>query len=69
VVIGQFSQKREPSDRLATWQITHPHPDFTAVEGDRQDDFWITVVNAGIQTACLRTVTQDNEIVGLISLA
>src|SRR5258705_12227008 len=36
--------------RLAASRLTTHIPDFTAVEGDHPDDFWITGVNAGNRT-------------------
>src|SRR6267142_3463413 len=56
-------------DRLAASRLPTHIPDFTAVEGDHRDDFWITVVNAGIRTALFVPLLKDNEIVGIISLA
>src|SRR6478672_928221 len=55
--------------RLATSRLPTHIPDLTAVEGDRQDDFWIAAVNAGFRTGLFLPLLKDNEIVGLIILA
>src|SRR5246127_4169105 len=52
-------------DRLASSRLPTHIPDFTALE----DDFSITVVNAGIRTGLFVPLLKDNEIVGIISLA
>src|ERR1700692_1946143 len=36
--------------RLTTSRLPTHIPDFTALEGDHRDDFWITTVNAGFRT-------------------
>jgi GAF domain-containing protein len=54
--------------RLAASGIPTHIPDLTALEGDRRDDFWITIVNAGLRTALVMPVLKDNEIVGTIAL-
>jgi signal transduction histidine kinase len=54
--------------RLAASRIPTHIPDLTALEGDRRDDFWITIVNAGLRTALVMPVLKDNEIVGTIAL-
>ena len=54
--------------RLAASRLPTHIPDLTAVEGDHRDDFWITVVNAGIRTGLFVPLLKDNEIVGIISL-
>src|SRR6202162_6592243 len=64
-----LAEKGSLPDRLAASRLPTHIPDFTAVEGDHRDDFWITVVNAGIRTALFVPLLKDNEIVGIISLA
>jgi signal transduction histidine kinase len=54
--------------RLAASRLPAHIPDLTAVEGDHRDDFWITVVNAGLRTLLIVPLLKDNEIVGVISL-
>jgi signal transduction histidine kinase len=54
--------------RLAASRIPTHIPDLTALEGGRRDDFWITIVNAGLRTALVMPVLKDNEIVGTIAL-
>jgi C4-dicarboxylate-specific signal transduction histidine kinase len=54
--------------RLAASRIPTHIPDLTALEGDRRDEFWITIVNAGLRTALVMPVLKDNEIVGTIAL-
>jgi C4-dicarboxylate-specific signal transduction histidine kinase len=41
---------------------------LTAFEGDRWDDFWITVVNVGVRTSLVVPLLKDKEIVGIITL-
>jgi signal transduction histidine kinase len=43
-------------------------PDIAALEGDRRDDYWIAIVNAGFRTGLVVPLLKDNEIVGLITL-
>jgi signal transduction histidine kinase len=54
--------------RLAASRLPAHIPDLTALEGDHRDDFWITVVNAGLRTLLIVPLLKDNEIVGVISL-
>jgi GAF domain-containing protein len=54
--------------RLAASRIPTHIPDLTALEGDRRDAFWITIVNSGLRTALVMPVLKDNEIVGTIAL-
>ena len=54
--------------RLATSRLSTHIPDLTAFEGDR-DDYWITVVNAGIRTSLVVPLLKGNEIVGTITLS
>ena len=54
--------------RLATGRLPIHLPDLTALEGDRRDDYWITVVNAGLLTGLVVPLLKDNEIVGIITL-
>jgi len=67
--IPVLAEKGSLPDRLAARRLPTHIPDFTAIEGDHQDDFWITVLNAGIRTGLFVPLLKDNEIVGLISLA
>src|SRR6476659_645250 len=66
--IPVLAEKGSLPDRLAASRLPTHIPDFTAVEGDHRDDFWITVVNAGIRTGLFVPLLKDNEIVGTISL-
>src|SRR5271169_6401609 len=54
--------------RLATSRLPTHIPDFTAVEGDLRDDYWITMVNAGLRSGLVVPLLKDNEIVGIITL-
>ena len=67
-LIPVLAEKGSLPDRLAASRLPTHIPDFTAVEGGHRDDFWITVVNAGIRTALFVPLLKDNEIVGVISL-
>src|SRR6202030_3340766 len=63
-----LAEKGSLLGRLATSRLPIHIPDLTAVEGDLRDDFWITVVNAGLRTGLGVPLLKDNEIVGMISL-
>jgi C4-dicarboxylate-specific signal transduction histidine kinase len=54
--------------RWAASRLPKHVADLTALEGDHQDDFLITVVNAGFRTGLVLPLLKDNEIVGTISL-
>src|ERR1700758_222467 len=45
-----FAEKGSFWSRLAKSKLPTHIPDLTALEGDRRDDFWTTVVNAGLRT-------------------
>jgi signal transduction histidine kinase len=64
-----LAEKGSLPDRLAASRLPTHIPDFTAVEDDHRDDFWIMVVNRGFRTGLAVPLLKDNEIVGLISLA
>jgi signal transduction histidine kinase len=63
-----LAEKGSLLGRLATSRLPIHIPDLTAVEGDLRDDFWITVVNAGLRTALGVPLLKDNEVVGMITL-
>jgi signal transduction histidine kinase len=63
--IPVLAEKGSLPDRLAASRLPTHVPDFTALE----DDFSITVVNAGIRTGLFVPLLKDNEVVGIISLA
>src|SRR5713101_5766518 len=63
-----LAEKGSLPSRLATSRLPTHIPDLTALEGDHRDDFWITVVNAGLRTGLVVPLLKDNEIVGLIGL-
>jgi signal transduction histidine kinase len=54
--------------RLATSRLPTHIPDFTALEGDYRDDYWIAALNAGFRTGLMVPLLKDNEIVGIITL-
>jgi signal transduction histidine kinase len=54
--------------RLATSRLPTHIPDFTALEGDHRDDYWIAAVNAGFRTGLMVPLLKDHEIVGIITL-
>jgi len=65
VIIPSARRKGEPSESKLPTHI----PDLTALEGDRRDDYWITMmVNAGFRSGLLVPLLNDNEIVGTIAL-
>jgi signal transduction histidine kinase len=63
-----LAEKGSILGRLATSRLPTHIPDFTALEGDHRDDYWIAAVNAGFRTGLLVPLLKDNEIVGLITL-
>jgi signal transduction histidine kinase len=63
-----LAEKGSFLSRLATSTLPTHIPDLTAFEGDRRDDFWITVVNVGVRTSLVVPLLKDNEIVGIINL-
>src|ERR1700730_7592569 len=63
-----LAEKGSLPDRLAASGLPTHIPDFTAVEDDQRDDFWITVVNRVFGTVLAVPLLKENEIVGLISL-
>ena len=54
--------------RLATSRLPTHIPDFTALEGDHRDEYWIAAANLGFRTGLIVPLLKDNEIVGIISL-
>ena len=63
-----LAEKGSLLSRLATSRLPTHIPDLTALEGDLRDDYWITVVNAGVRTGLVVPLLKDNEIVGIIGL-
>src|SRR5467141_2697847 len=54
--------------RLAASRSPAHIPDLTALEGDHQDDLWVTAAKERYRTALFLPLLKDNEIVGIISL-
>jgi signal transduction histidine kinase len=63
-----LAEKGSLPSRIATSRLPTHIPDFTALEGDLRDDYWIRAVNAGFRTGLAVPLLKDNEIVGIISL-
>jgi C4-dicarboxylate-specific signal transduction histidine kinase len=63
-----LAEKGSLLGRLATSRLPTHIPDFTALEGDHRDDYWIAAVNAGFRTGLMVPLLKDNEIVGIITL-
>src|SRR5258705_9573924 len=63
-----LAEKGSILGRLATSRLPTHIPDFTALEGDHRDDYWIAAVNAGFRTGLMVPLLKDNEIVGVITL-
>jgi signal transduction histidine kinase len=63
-----FVEKGSFLGRLAASRLPTHIPDFTALEGDHRDDYWIAAVNAGFRTGLMVPLLKDNEIVGIITL-
>jgi len=57
-------KNRVISIRLATDRLPIHIPDLTELEGDHRDDYWVTVVNAGLRTGLLVPLLKDNEMSG-----
>jgi C4-dicarboxylate-specific signal transduction histidine kinase len=64
-----LAEKGSIPSRIATNRLPTHIPDLTALEGDRRDDFWTTMVNAGLRTVLVVPLLKVNEIVGTIGLA
>jgi C4-dicarboxylate-specific signal transduction histidine kinase len=54
--------------RLATSRLPTVIPDFTALEGDHRDDYWIAAAKGGFRAGLIVPLLKDNEIVGIITL-
>src|ERR1700686_2053445 len=63
-----LAEKGSILGRLATSRLPTHIPDFTALEGDYRDDYWIAALNAGFRTGLMVPLLKDNEIVGIITL-
>src|SRR6266403_1005855 len=64
-----FEEKGSFLGRLAARRLPTHIPDFTALEGDLRDDYWIAAVNLGFRTGLAVPLLKDNEIVGIITLS
>jgi signal transduction histidine kinase len=62
-----LAEKGSRLARLATSGLPTHTPDFTALEGDR-NDYWIAAVKAGFRTGLAVPLLKDNETVGIIAL-
>src|SRR3984957_2322859 len=63
-----IAEKGSFLSRIATSRLVTHIPDLTALEGDRRDDYWITLVNAGFRSTLVVPLLKDDEIVGIITL-
>jgi signal transduction histidine kinase len=63
-----LAEKGSLLSRLAASRLPTHIPDFTALEGDHRDDYWIAAVNAGFRAGLLVPLLKDDEIVGTIAL-
>jgi GAF domain-containing protein len=63
-----LAEKGSILGRLATSRLPTHIPDFTELEGDDRDDYWIAAVKAGFRTGLMVPLHNDNEIVGIITL-
>jgi signal transduction histidine kinase len=63
-----LAEKGSFLSRIATSRLVTHIPDLTALEGDRPDDYWITLVNAGFRSTLVVPLLRDDEIVGIITL-
>jgi signal transduction histidine kinase len=64
-----LAEKGSFLSRLATSRLPTHIPDLTVLEGDLRDDHWLTEVNAGFRTVLIVPLLNDNEIVGIITMA
>src|ERR1700719_3316177 len=55
-----LAEKGSLLSRLATSRLPTYIPDLTALEGDRRDDYWITIVSAGFRSGLLVPLLKDN---------
>jgi signal transduction histidine kinase len=67
-LVPALAEKGSFVTRLVANRLPSHIPDFTALEGDQRDDFWITVVNVGLRTGLTVPLLNDNEIAGTIGL-
>jgi signal transduction histidine kinase len=63
-----FLEKGSFLGRLATSRLPTVIPDFTALEGDHRDDYWIAAAKGGFRAGLIVPLLKDNEIVGIITL-
>jgi signal transduction histidine kinase len=63
-----LAEKGSFLSQLATRKLPTHIPDLTALEGDRRDDYWTALVNAGLRTHLLVPLLKENGVVGIIAL-
>jgi signal transduction histidine kinase len=63
-----LAEKGSFLSRIATSRLVTHIPDLAALEGDRRDDYWITLVNAGFRSTLVVPLLKDDDIVGIITL-
>src|SRR4030081_265016 len=57
-----LAEKRSILGRLATSRLPTHIPDFTALEGDHRDDYWIASANAAFRTGVVVPFLKGGEI-------
>jgi C4-dicarboxylate-specific signal transduction histidine kinase len=63
-----LAEKGSFLSRIATSRLVTHILDLTVLEGDRRDDYWIALVNAGFRSTLVVPLLKDDEIVGIITL-
>lgn len=63
-----LAERGSLSYRLTESRLPTHIPDYTALEGDHRNDFWIKVVNSGLRTGLIVPLLKENKIIGTIAL-
>src|SRR5271167_1405789 len=56
-----LAEKGSFLSRIATSRLVTHSPDWTALEGEHRDDYWITLVNAGFRSTLVVPLLKDDD--------